>query len=462
MPQIDVTGEVYILQARLVEPATGRIADHFRFTATGRDELLLEAIDNLTRTVRRRLGESLNSIVETDPPLVQYTTSSWEAQRLVALGSKAWAGGHHEEAERSFLLALEEDPKFATARGSLGLLYIQFMNRGDEGRALIRQAFADADEVSRREYLTLRAIHRQFVEGNLEGALADYRLVSDLYPDVVQPLNNAARILSALGRDEEAEKLYLRALEIDPSAAAPLWNLWAIYVQQMGRPVLGERVARELVRIQPESPWAYHSLGWALVAQRRFDEAENLMRRVLELDSNHRFARANLSHLLFRQGAYEEAARMYRSAWELSHPEDSNETGLFDTLCLALALQRLGRWDEARMIVEDEIETVQRLENERSLTRGELAYRAGLLATIGRGREAAAVLADLDARDDLDVETLLSMARGYTLAGDPDRAERLLERAVEAGYNDPYYILIDPTFAGLQNRPALEELAPAG
>jgi hypothetical protein len=68
----------------------------------------------------------------------------------------------------------------------------------------------------------------------------------------------------------------------------------------------------------------------------------------------------------------------------------------------------------------------------------------------------------LDARDDLDVETLLSMARGYALVGDPDRAERLLQNAVEVGFNDPYYILIDPTLAGLQNRPALEELAPAG
>jgi tetratricopeptide (TPR) repeat protein/tRNA A-37 threonylcarbamoyl transferase component Bud32 len=461
VPQIDATGEVYILQASLVEPATGRIADHFRFTASGRDEVLLEAIDDLTRTVRRRLGESLKSIAETDPPLVQYTTSSWEAQRLVALGSRAWAGGHHEEAERCFLLALEEDPKFATARGSLGLLYIQFMNRADEGRALIQRAFGDADEVSRREYLTLRAIHRQFVEGNLEGALADYRLVSELYPDVVQPLNNAARILSALGRGEEAEKLYLRALEIDPDAAAPLWNLWTIYVQQTGRPAMGERVARDLVRIQPDSPWAYHSLAWALLAQRRFDEAEDLMRRVVEMDPNHRFARANLSHLLFRRGAFEEAERMYRRAWEISHPENSIETGLFDTLCLALALQRLGRWDEARVIVEDEIDVVRRLEAERPLESEELAYRAGLLATAGRAREAASVLTELAANQDLESGSLVAMARGYALVGEPDRAEQVLEEALEAGFNDPYYLLIDPTLAGLQDRPALEELAPA-
>jgi tetratricopeptide (TPR) repeat protein len=203
-------------------------------------------------------------------------------------------------------------------------------------------------------------------------------------------------------------------------------------------------------------------LAWALVAQRRFDEAEDLMRRVLEMDPNHRFARANLSHLLFRRGAFEEAERMYRRAWEISHPENSIETGLFDTLCLALALQRLERWSEARVIVEDEIDVVRRLAAERPLEPGEIAYRAGLLATAGRAREAASMLVKLASIDDLDPDSLVTMARGYALAGDPDRAEDLLAKALEAGFNDPYYLLIDPTFAGLQSRPAMEELAPVG
>ena len=93
VPQINAMGDVYILQASLVDPTTGRTADRIRLTAQGREEVLLETIDALTRRVRRGLGESLRSIAETDPPLVQYTTSSWEAQRLLALGSKEWAAG---------------------------------------------------------------------------------------------------------------------------------------------------------------------------------------------------------------------------------------------------------------------------------------------------------------------------------------------------------------------------------
>ena len=150
VPQINAMGDVYILQASLVDPTTGRTADRIRLTAQGREEVLLETIDALTRRVRRGLGESLRSIAETDPPLVQYTTSSWEAQRLLALGSKEWAAGRALEAERCFRLALEEDPHFATARGSLGLLWIQFLGKPEEGRQMLTRALEDASEVSRR------------------------------------------------------------------------------------------------------------------------------------------------------------------------------------------------------------------------------------------------------------------------------------------------------------------------
>ena len=153
-----------------MDPTTGRTADRIRLTAQGREEVLLETIDALTRRVRRGLGESLRSIAETDPPLVQYTTSSWEAQRLLALGSKEWAAGRALEAERCFRLALEEDPHFATARGSLGLLWIQFLGKPEEGRQMLTRALEDASEVSRREYLMIRAVNRQFVDGDLEGA----------------------------------------------------------------------------------------------------------------------------------------------------------------------------------------------------------------------------------------------------------------------------------------------------
>ena len=44
--------------------------------------------------------------------------------------------------------------------------------------------------------------------------------------------------------------------------------------------------------------------------------------------------------------------------------------------------------------------------------------------------------------------------------GEPDRAIALLEQVYEAGFDDPYYILVDPPLRSLQERPELKELAP--
>ena len=46
VPQINVVDDVYILQASLVDPATGHTADRIRITARGRDQVLLNPSTN--------------------------------------------------------------------------------------------------------------------------------------------------------------------------------------------------------------------------------------------------------------------------------------------------------------------------------------------------------------------------------------------------------------------------------
>ncbi len=456
VPEIHAMGDVYILQARLIDPSTGRTADSIRLTAQGRDQVLLESIDTLTRRVRRRLGESLRSIAETDPPLVQYTTSSWEALRLLALGSKEWAASRMPEAAHCFELALDEDPKCATARGALGLLYIQFLGRQDEGRQLLAQALVDASDVSRREYLLLRAVNRQFVDDNPEEALADYALVSEFYPDAVAPYNNSGRILQGLGRYEEAVRMYRRAREVDPRSPFPVFNLWWVLNMNLMQPVAAEESARTLVELQPDSPWSRHALAWSLVSQRRFDEAEDGMRKVLEVDPLNPYALPNLAHLLFRRGAWEEALSIYRELYERSHDSDESGTQTHDSLCLGLALEGIGRSSEAREVLERELTELQ----ERGVEAEDQGRRLCLLAALGRSHEARSLANEIEGLDPVDPQQLFFLAEAYSLLRDRDAAVDALERAVAAGYVDRYYILLDPLLTDLGSDPVLEVLAP--
>jgi tetratricopeptide (TPR) repeat protein len=456
LPEIHALGDVYILQASLVDPSTGRTADSIRLTAKGRDQVLLESIDTLTRQVRRRLGESLRSIAETDPPLVQYTTSSWEALQLYSTGMQEWAAGRMDEAARSFELAIDKDPQFAMARGSLGLVYIQFFGREEDGRQLLHQALEDASEVSQREFLHLRAVHRQFVEGDPDAALADYSLMSRLYPDAVAPYNNSGRILQDLGRYDDAARMYRRAAEVDPRSPYPLFNLWYVLNMKQAQPVEAEKVARSLLELLPDSPWARHDLAWSLVSQRRFEEGEAWMRAVLDVDPRNGYALSNLAHLLYRRGAFAEAAAIYRENFERSHASDEIGTDNFDSLCLGLALQGMGRDGEARQVLESEI-----ADNRARLEAGRLMIRQGcLLAASGRTAEAMGFARDLEAADPAVPGRLLALAETLALAGEREGAIAALERAFDAGYDDRYYVLVDPALAGLADHPAIDRLAP--
>ncbi len=99
LPRILSAGEAYELQAVLVDPVTGHHVDQVRVTARGREEVLLKAIDKLTRKVRRRLGESMTSIKDTDLPVARASTSSWEALKYLSLANQKWdAGSFHEAA----------------------------------------------------------------------------------------------------------------------------------------------------------------------------------------------------------------------------------------------------------------------------------------------------------------------------------------------------------------------------
>ena len=460
VPRILRAGEAYQIQAALVEAPTGHTVDEVRVTARGREEVLLSSIDSLTRQLRGRLGESLGAIARTDPPLAQYTTSSLEALQLAAIGQRAWAAGDFPKAERSFREALQRDTRFAAARGSLGLILIQFLNRPDEGRKMLAQALEEEDKVSEREYLHLRALNKQFVAQDLQGALDDYRFISELYPDLVAPYNNSGRILEQLRRFGDAATMYERAHKADPRSVFPLWNLWFLAVRQQRDPATAERTARTLVTLQPEFAGAHHALAWSLVAQRRFAEAEEGTRATLKLDPYNPYALPNLGHLQLRRGAAADAVATYQQILKfLSEGRLKTDIAHIE-LSLGLALAASGKSAEACRILVDAANRVRTRDRTRPLPPDDEAMVATMLAAAGRKDEARSLAARASRQAEGSIDVSFELARAWALLGDRAQAIRNLERAFAAGYSDPYFILIDPPLAALQDDPAVERLAP--
>jgi tetratricopeptide (TPR) repeat protein len=239
-----------------------------------------------------------------------------------------------------------------------------------------------------------------------------------------------------------------------------LSNQWFILNQYLRQPTEASEVAKTLIDLQPGLPWTHHCLAWSSVALRRFDEAEAGMRTVLEIDPSYAYALGNLAHLLYRRGAFEEAVELYRGIHERSHQSEQIASDVHDSLCFGLALQGAGREDEARTVLEAEIEALRAQSASAPLVGSDRGRQAALLATAGKAGQASALAREIEAEDSDDPYLLFSLAETYALIGEPDHAVALLERANRAGYDDPYFILVDPLLRDLQNRPELEQLAP--
>lgn len=127
-----------------------------------------------------------------------------------------------------------------------------------------------------------------------DAAEAEFRKVLDKNPTNSSAMNYLGYMLADRGvRLEEAEKLILKALELDPDNGAYL-----------------------------------DSLGWAYFRQNKLDEAENYLKRSLQLIKNDPTVHDHLGDVHFKQGRLKEAVTQWQAAlkqWESNAPADIDQ-----------------------------------------------------------------------------------------------------------------------------------------
>jgi Flp pilus assembly protein TadD len=141
------------------------------------------------------------------------------------------------------------------------------------------------------------------------------------------------------GRLQQAELAYRQALGLDPAHADAL-HLLGVVARQKGRNEEAVDRIGQAIAVRPE-PHFYCSLGFALTALGRFDEAEASYRNALRLRPGFAEAGRNLGGLLNRLGRWAEAATILETA---VRSEPGNHAAYND---LGMALQALGRLQEA-------------------------------------------------------------------------------------------------------------------
>src|SRR5215472_6799414 len=210
---IALIGTRYDLIVKAVNCVNGDLLASTEAQANDKSHVL-DALNTTASEMRRKLGESLNTVQKYNTPLEQATTPSLEALQAFSLGVKATFAGD-VAAVAFFQRAIQLDPNFAAAYDAMG----------DEneviGTALavenIRKAFELRTRVSEREKLIIEGDYYNFVTGDLMKGRQSFILGEQIYPHEVNFRVGLGGVYNALGQYEAGLREYQEAVRLAPS-----------------------------------------------------------------------------------------------------------------------------------------------------------------------------------------------------------------------------------------------------
>lgn len=135
--------------------------------------------------------------------------------------------------------------------------------------------------------------------------------------DVEKPVDDTDAVFTDAQAAEEtgdattAERLYRRAMNLDPADPAAPFNLGNV-LRSVGQSLEAEAAYRAAVKIDPRFAPAWYNLADMLDDQRRAKEAVACLDRALAADPGYADAMFNMALLLQRLDRYAEAAQWWR------------------------------------------------------------------------------------------------------------------------------------------------------
>jgi predicted TPR repeat methyltransferase len=166
----------------------------------------------------------------------------------------------------------------------------------------------------------LREVIAKHRAGDHAAAESGYRQHLKEYPKDPSALHFLGLLRTHQGRNEEAVKLMVAALEIDPEYVDAWSNLSVAYLKERDFE-RAEYCARKAIEISPEFANAWANLGMTLRARNACEEALVAWGRALDLQPGMRNIAISYGHLLYRLDRLPEALEFY-ARWQASAPDD--------------------------------------------------------------------------------------------------------------------------------------------
>lgn len=246
-----------------------------------------------------------------------------------------------------------------------------------------------------------------------------FESIVERWPGMAGALNASGGHELSRGRNESAEALLKRAVEIDPDYYGARLNLARCYAAQK-RTDEAERVLLDMADHWPDDFETYARIGQVYRFDlKRFDEAEKWLRESIRLNPRWAYARERLAWTFMDRGQYEQAVPEFQAAIDL-RPDS-----YWNYRAMSNALLRVGRVQESIDAVERAVEL--KPDDVWNLFRLGYSYNAA-----GDSHRAAAAWERAMEVDSTHVNSLNSLAIVYREEGRPQRALAMLRRAARA------------------------------
>ena len=241
------------------------------------------------------------------------TTSSAKARELFERAMVDYENLHLERANIGWRAAAKADPEFA-----LAYAWVAFNSRDPQEVSASRQrANTLATHVSPGERLMIQWI-TNVQEGNFIAGIAAMNDMLAMYPRDKRLLYVAGNWLMAENGNDQAQKLFQRALVIDK-----------------------------------DYPAALNDLAYAYARNRQFAKAFGAMDRYVDLLPKEPNPHDSYGELLRMSGNFEDALEHYRAALKIDPDFVSSQLGLGDTYAL------MGKQEQARIEYDKAIQQAQ-------------------------------------------------------------------------------------------------------
>jgi protein O-GlcNAc transferase len=259
-----------------------------------------------------------------------------EAEALFGEAAGFHASGRLAEAEQALRRILAVTPTHADSLALLGIIAFQ-TGHPDAALELLGEAIHH-DGLASSHHTNLGNILKSL--GRRDEAEASYRRALALHPACAQTLCNLGMVLHELDRTAEAEDCLRRSLALAPDHADSHYNL-ALILRHLGRPDEAAAAFRRAIALHSDHLGAHFHLGDLLSGMGHAEEASDHFRQAIGLRPDFAEAHNALGGVLGDLGRFEEAAASHRTALELC--PDFIEAHYN----LGRALSELGRLDEA-------------------------------------------------------------------------------------------------------------------